>query len=77
MESTHNIYSAKRQYFLIKFIKISNSMQQSLKHQVSQLVEKFPAFYEPRTSLQCSQKPVTGPHLGSDESHPQHYNQFI
>jgi hypothetical protein len=42
----------------------------------TQLVEKFPAFYEPRTSLQYSQEPATGPHLGLNESNP-HHTQFV
>jgi hypothetical protein len=44
---------------------------QSLRHpQVTQPVKRFPAFYERRASLPCSQEPATGPYPKPDESGP-------
>jgi hypothetical protein len=44
---------------------------------VAQLVEKFPAFMEPESSLPCSQQPATDPYPEPDESSPQFSTLFL
>jgi hypothetical protein len=52
------------------YTRLTNSMEQLLR-EVAQLVMKFHTFYRSqRSSLQCPQKPVNGPHPEPDESNP-------
>jgi hypothetical protein len=45
-------------------------MEQSLSWEPHNHSVKFPAFYESERSLQCQQKPATGPYPVQDASSP-------